>query len=303
MFDRWQCLRQSGITVDFQQILGFASSLPRFKDFVLDLSGFEEKSVIGRNDRVSSEISQRWIDGVMTVVKAISLSGSIERRQIETEMEKLLNLHHPMIAPLIGCVLPVEPSGQWEFRTVRLYATEGSLADVLSNLPAWWTPAMKAKPIVGIALGLRFAHGLGLPHGAVRASNILLNADRRTQIADFSPMRLKTGDVGPFSGEGWTQAVDVSAFASLLFEMAVDGTATPPIPGAGCSPLPAPVPVFVSRMIEHRRSLESARRLSFAEIVARLKVNRFEIMTGVDSDKASVFVSWVESLEQAMERQ
>jgi hypothetical protein len=50
-------------------------------------------------------------------------------------MENLLNLRHPMIAPLIGCVLPVESSGQREFETVRLYATEGSLADVLSNPP------------------------------------------------------------------------------------------------------------------------------------------------------------------------
>jgi hypothetical protein len=49
MFDRWQRLRKSGITVDFQRILEFASYLPYFKDFVLDPSGFEEGSVISRN--------------------------------------------------------------------------------------------------------------------------------------------------------------------------------------------------------------------------------------------------------------
>jgi hypothetical protein len=69
------------------------------------------------------------------VVKNFSLSGSIERHQIDTEVENLLNLRHPMIAPLIGCVFPVESSGQREFRTVRLYATDGPLADVLSNPP------------------------------------------------------------------------------------------------------------------------------------------------------------------------
>jgi hypothetical protein len=137
MFDRWQCLRKSGIKVDFQRIRGVASYLPCFKDFVLDPSGFEEGSIIGRNKGVSTQIYRRRIDGALTVVKAISLSGSIERRQLETEMENLLNLRHPMIAPLIGCVLPVKTSGQREFKTVRLYATEGSLADVLSNSPAW----------------------------------------------------------------------------------------------------------------------------------------------------------------------
>jgi hypothetical protein len=131
-----------GITVDFQRILGFASYHPSFKDFVLDLSGFETK----------------LINEAMTVMKAIPLSGLIERRQIETEIENLLNLRHPMIATLIGCVLPVKSSGPREFReskTVRLYVTEASLADVLLNPPAWWTPPVKAKAVVGIALGLR----------------------------------------------------------------------------------------------------------------------------------------------------
>jgi serine/threonine protein kinase len=217
-------------------------------------------------------------------------------------MENLLNLRHPMIAPLIGCVFPVESSGQREFRTVRLYATEGSLADVLSNPPAWWTPAMKAKAVVGIALGLRFAHGLGLLHGAVQASNILFDGDRRIQIADFSPIRLETGEVESFSGEGWAPTADVSAFASLLFEIAVSSTTTPPISAARGPPFPASVPAFVSRMIESGGSPESAGRLSFAELVARLKENRFEIIAGVDSEEVSAFVRRVESSEQAGQR-
>jgi hypothetical protein len=38
-------------------------------------------------------------------------------------------------------------------------------------------------------------------------------------------------------------------------------------------------------MIEDGRSPESARRLSFVEIVTRLKANRFEILAGVDFDE------------------
>jgi hypothetical protein len=79
MFDQWQHLRKSGINVDFQRILRFASGLPPLKDFVLDLSGFEERSVIIRNDRVSSQIHQRRIDGAVTVAKAISLPGRTDR--------------------------------------------------------------------------------------------------------------------------------------------------------------------------------------------------------------------------------
>jgi serine/threonine protein kinase len=113
-------------------------------------------------------------------------------------MENILNLRYPIIASLIGCVLPVESSGQREFKTVRLYAVERSLVDVLSNPPAWWTPTVKAKAVVGIALGLRFAHDLGLLHGAVKVSNMLFDADRPIQIADFSQTRLETGESNHF---------------------------------------------------------------------------------------------------------
>jgi serine/threonine protein kinase len=253
---------KSGITVDFQQILGFGSDFLRFKDFMLDPSGFEEELVIGRHKGVAIQIYQRRIDGRLAVVKATSLPGSIERRQIETEMETLLNLRRSMITPLLGCVLPIESSEQREFNTVRLYTTEGSLADGLSNPPAWWTPTVKVKAVMGIAHGLRFVHGLALLHCAVKASNILFDADRRIKIADFSSIRLKTGAVEPFSGEEWAPTADVSAFASLLFDIAVGRPATPPIGVTGSPPFPAAVPEFVSRMIEGGRSPESARCLS-----------------------------------------
>jgi hypothetical protein len=96
-------------------------------------------------------------------------------------------------------------------------------------------------------------------------------------------------------------------FVSLLFEIAVGRSdAEPeaaPIGAAGSPPVPAAVPAFVLRMIADGRSPESARRLSFVEIVAWLKDNRFKIAAGVNADEVSSFVSWVESLEQAEERQ
>jgi serine/threonine protein kinase len=162
---------------------------------------------------------------------------------------------------------------------------------------------VKVKAVVGIALGHRFAHGLGLLHRAVKASNILFDADRRIRMADFSLIRLETREVEPFSGEGWAPTADVFAFASLLFEIAVGSSATSSICGAGSSPLSAAVPWFVSRMIGDGRSPESRRSLSFVDIVTRLKKHHFQIMAGVDSDEVSAFVSQVESLEQAAEKQ
>jgi serine/threonine protein kinase len=133
----------------------------------------------------------------------------------------------------------VESSGRREFKTVRLYAIEGSLADVLPNSPVWWTPTVTAKAVVGIVLGLRFAHGLGLLHGAVKASTILFDADWRIQIADFSPIRLETGEVEPFSGEELAPAADVSAFVSLfLRSRLVTQLHGPSVQRAACLSLP-----------------------------------------------------------------
>jgi hypothetical protein len=75
---------------------------------MLDLSRFEKKLVISGNKGVSTQIYRRRIDGVLTVVEAIALSGLIERCQLETEFDNLLNMRDSMIAPLIRCVFPVE---------------------------------------------------------------------------------------------------------------------------------------------------------------------------------------------------
>jgi serine/threonine protein kinase len=253
----------------------------------LDLSGFEEGSVIGQSDGGSTQIYQRRTDAALVVVKSISLSAVIERCQIEREIENLLNLRHPLIVPLIGCAVPVECDGQWELKTVRQYASGVSLADVLSAPASWWTATAKAKVVVGIALALRFAHGLGLLHGAVKAENILFDADRGIQIADFSAIRLESGAVDPFSGANWSPSADVCAFTSLLSEIAVGGAAIRSIGGVDRRPIPE----FVWRIIEEGQS--------FVDIVDRLKANRFEILGGVDSEEVSAFVALVESAEQS----
>jgi hypothetical protein len=93
--------------------------------------------------------------------------------------------------------------------------------------------------------------------------------------------------------------VDVSAFASLLFEIVVGHAPTFPMAAAGESRPSVGVPDFIQRIIEDGRLPESNSSVSFATIVQDLKANRFEIMPGVDSEEVSGFVNWVESAEQS----
>jgi serine/threonine protein kinase len=138
-------------------------------------------------------------DGLLIVVKSISLSDSISKSQTESEIANLVSLRHPLIANPTGFAESTAPR---RLKIARRYAAGDSLAEVLSDAPAWWTPTAKATAIAGIALDLRFAHSLRLLHGGLKASNVLFDAEWRIQIADFSPIRLKTGDAEPFAGEG-----------------------------------------------------------------------------------------------------
>jgi hypothetical protein len=60
------------------------------------------------------------------------------------------------------------------------------------------------------------------------------------------------------------------------------------------------VPKFVSEIIEVIRC-DSGRHESFNDMVDALKLDRFEIVDGVDSVEVLGFVNWVELLEQSDE--
>jgi serine/threonine protein kinase len=106
-------------------------------------------------------------DGSLIVVKSISFSDSISKSQTESDIANLVSLRHPLIASPIGFAESTAPR---RLKIARPYATGGSLAEVLSDAPPWWTATAKAKAIARIALSLRFAHGFGLLHGDLKAS-------------------------------------------------------------------------------------------------------------------------------------
>jgi hypothetical protein len=82
----------------------------------------------------------------------------------------LSNLRHPLIAAPIGFTLSPR-----ELKIGRLHAVGGSVAEIVSAGSAWWTPTAKAEAGVGIALALRFTHGLGLLHGGLNGDNVLFD--------------------------------------------------------------------------------------------------------------------------------
>jgi serine/threonine protein kinase len=286
-----------GITVDFRRIVRVSSGLPSLGGYVVNLSVFEERSMIGDCNQVSNEIYDRFEDGLLVVVKSNPLSKCVEKSQMENEIENLINLRHPCIAAPIGFIFPIETDSPQELKIVRLYLEGCSLSEVLSVRPAWWTSTVKAKVIAGIVLGLRFAHSLGLQHGHLTGSHIVFDSDHCIQIVDFKPILFQVDErrgekkpqLGSFLETKWTQKTDVSAFASIFFEIVVGR------PANGEVSVPMNIPGFVSKIIEF--ILQSDRGCSFHDILDFLKENEFQIEDGVDSAEVFAFVNWVESAE------
>jgi hypothetical protein len=74
-------------------------------------------------------------------------------------------------------LLPSQSQSQsqfWGFNIVGLYCWGGSLSEIISVSPEWWTLTAQAKAFVGFVLGLWFAHSLGLLHSHLTVNNVLL---------------------------------------------------------------------------------------------------------------------------------
>jgi serine/threonine protein kinase len=248
-------------------------------DYAVNLSGFEERSIISESDEVPNGIYHRVEDHCLVVI----------------------SLCHPCIAAPIDFVFGIESGGRRELKIVRLYLEGCSLLEVVSVNPLWWTSTVKAKAVAGIVLGLRFAHSLGLVHDHLTANSILFDSDHCIQIVDFDPILLENNESANeseyrtqpegFSEAGWTPEKDIQAFTSILFELVLGH------PPQGAASFPTRIPAFVSMIIELGLSARSGTNYSFNTIFTILEQNDFEIEDGVDSAEVSTFVSWVTSAE------
>jgi hypothetical protein len=261
-FGQWQQLLSFGVVVDFRRHCRACSNLPSLSHYQFDLSGFNQGPLIKENGCVSTQIYHRHDDDVFIVIKSFLVPVSVERCLIEREIENLIHLRHPCIAAPIGFIHSV-PHG--ELKIVRLYSSGGSLSEIVSVSPEWWTPTAKAKAVAGIVLGLQCGHSLGLLHGHLTANNIFFNEEGVVQIADFCMNRLGERDwsdcdnvnAGCFFREDWTTKAGICAFAEILSQIVI---------GASDGESNLSVPKFVSEMIDQGRSAESKTGESFGAI-------------------------------------
>jgi hypothetical protein len=298
-FDRWQRLHGLGLVVDFRRIRKLGSGFPSFSDCLFDVSGFREVAELSEEEGISTRLYHACGEEIEIVVKSTSRAICVENCALEKALEELMNLRHPCIAGPIGIVHSSSLQG---LKIVRVYAGGYSLSTVVSVLPEWWTPTVKAKTVAGILLGLRYAHSFGLLHGHLTTNNIILDGTGMVQITDFCVRGLGCvegnewihEDVGGFSGENWTVKEDVRGFARILSAIVASSS-------AGESEHSPWIPSFVPEIIEIGLSSSERAIESLQTIFLDLKHKRFEILEGVDSDEVSQFVNWVATSEQLTE--
>jgi hypothetical protein len=107
-FDRWLQLRRSRLVVDFRRIQRLSSELPSLGDYIVNLSVFEERSIIWESAQLPNEIYYRIEDEFLVLMTSKPLSENVSELEIEKEIEKLINLRHPCIISPIGFVFPIE---------------------------------------------------------------------------------------------------------------------------------------------------------------------------------------------------
>jgi hypothetical protein len=82
-FDRWLQLRQSGILIDFRRIQKLGFDVPSLEGYIVNLSEFEERSIICNSNELPNEIYDRIEDQFLVCMKSKPLSENVEESQIK----------------------------------------------------------------------------------------------------------------------------------------------------------------------------------------------------------------------------
>jgi serine/threonine protein kinase len=287
-----------------------------------DLAQFQMVRTISTNPAsgCSVELRQRAAGGQQIVMKNFPAFGHSEptHKAIFREMEALMILHHPCIIPLYGFRLPTRCHGP---TISTIFAPHGldSILAAKENVPPWWTPTRRAITVVGLVLGMKFIHSMGLIHRDLKPSNILLDANYHVKICDFGasrfhalsvPMSTGVGNMMYMAPEIWngdndySNKIDIFAFALITYEILL-GTAVfaglegkpaqicKLVTSGARASIPWRIPGFMRKLIQSCWDQKPALRPSFDEIFSILKANEYKIEDNVDSKQVEDYVTCI----------
>ncbi|XP_057771304.1 probable serine/threonine-protein kinase PBL3 [Salvia miltiorrhiza] len=196
---------------------------------------FQSDRLVGRGG--SSSIYKGWIDehnltavkpgsGIVVAIKKMNLEGHQEHKEWVDEIIYLSQLRHPNLVKLIGYGCNTDKR-----IVVYEFMPKGSLNNHLFTRVHEALPwATRTKVAIGAATALAFLHGLETPviHGAIKSSDILLDADFNAKLSNFGIVRysgrIQQVIVPYIAPECWatgcsTTRCDVFGFGGVLLEL------------------------------------------------------------------------------------
>ena len=172
-----------------------------------------------------------------------NLSSHCAGRAFVNELGVMARLKHPGTLELIGLVNPLAAE---EAMIITPFMANGSVADMIKaerqgRAPVQWNGTAKSMLVFGVAAAMTYIHSEGVLHRDLKAANILLNDNFEPVIADYGFSRLQGLDLTMQVGsplymapelirerddtDGYTQKVDVFAYAVFLHQLFTDSVA------------------------------------------------------------------------------
>jgi serine/threonine protein kinase len=293
-------------------------SSPLMSDFLIQRSPSDHPEVIGYGAFSIVLLVDHQSTSGKFAVKRFSYRSSNES-QFKREVESLSKLSHPCVLRILGYQMPI---GDNPAEIHMEYAKSGSLARILKDVesesfPSFWNPTGISIIICGIVLGMRYVHSHNFIHQDLKPSNILLDAQGRSLIADFGTARevnVKTGeflDMGTiqysapelFEAADITQKADVFSFGSVLYEFLVGSRVFPRglslcqivgrLENRDLPPIPSSVLPGMQKLILKCWDFDPTARPSFSDILETFENVSFQIVSGTDTEKVREYVSGI----------
>jgi serine/threonine protein kinase len=181
-----------------------------FDEMMVATRDFSETRVIGFGGHGKVFRGVVDVDGKDTDVaikRATPSSPGQSAREFRAEIETLCKLRHRNLVPLLGSC---SSSKEGETILVYRYMPRGTLREhVVSGaggkpVMPWWR---RLDACMGAARGLHCLHAGGVVHGAVKATNVLIDEIWVAKLSDYG------------LSKGATMESDIHSFGVVLFEV------------------------------------------------------------------------------------
>ena len=302
------------------------------QQYFTSLDGFEMKRKLGKG-KSGTVFLYRGPDRKEYAVKKVKNTNKKNKSaefldSFNRETQLLAKLHHPCVMQMFGYFLNKTEDGKDDdidgYTLMTDFMPNGDLTSLLTSQKVPTCPINHTKftmIIVGIVLGMRYVHDLGILHRDLKPQNILLDANYLPKIVDFGEAR----SVGPnddmtllvgtkmfcapevMGNEHYDHRVDIFSFGVLLWVL-VSGTTQAvrdlvtysknmwTLRGQPNRPDIPECPDWVKKMITRAWAQDPEDRYaSFAEILEEMRENRFKVWNDVDEDEVKAYVDTVET--------